>query len=246
METKQLSQDFLNAVAKFNYFTADNIPAHVLADKYFSEKYKTSDLAEIINRRGQFAIPSELETIEGIEVAKFANIREQKNSFSNEIELYYIDYSLIFIYFQKTKEVFQLSGFKGKYYLYAGNELIHETCGNLSYNQKEVFTKELDEPNQIGKFTFKKLDQWRVYCNEYLEALKKAKQHYDLTENESQNKIDEFVKALGYKAQVSQYQNKTMVNTKNFRVVFEISSNKRLYHTIQYTGDLESVLEFEK
>jgi hypothetical protein len=246
METKQLSQDFLNAVAKFNYFTADNIPAHVLADKYFSEKYNTSDLAEIINRGGRFAIPSELETIEGIEVAKFANIREQKKSFSKETELYYIDYSLIFVYFQKTKEVFELSGLKGKFYLYTGNELIHETCGNLSYHQKEVFTEELVKPNQIGKFTFKKLDQWRVYCNEYLEALKKAKQHYDSTENESQNKIDSFVKSLGEKAKVSQWQNKTEVYTKNFRVIFEISSNKRLYHTIQYTGDLESVLEFEK
>lgn len=238
MET---TEKMLKLAESYNYFTFDNIPQKVLSDKWFSER--------IDWKREQFdkmQIPEGLAKIQGIKVCIFAKISEQFTNVEKEHELYYIDNFYICIYSEKSNSLLQLMCNKDKYYLHPIYDIVNRLQMNTEYRQCEPFIKAIPEPNLIGVFTEKKVNDWIIYCNEYVAALVACSDFVNDKKATNEAKVQATIEALkGCK--VKKYNNTTYIETGLFNIVFELlDSGTYLSQKITYNGGLDGIIRYNE
>ena len=238
------SKEFLEQAAQFGYYTPDNVPEHIMNDPYFKGNF-----SNYLERYERESIPDGLMSIEGIQVCVFMKLRPQYKNFTEfrEVELYYCDYTNIFVFFNETKDFYMLTMYKNKFQLSELYEINNKLNLKLPYYIKEKCISNIKQPNKIGTFTFKKLNDWRMYCLEYVKALEFANIEIDNKKAKNEKIIEDFILSLNGKCEIRKYHNITEVNTKHFTITFELYDNgNSMSKKIIYCGSLENIATLEK
>ncbi len=129
-----------------------------------------------------------------------------------------------------------LQEYKGKYHLHP--EWQHERNSSFSYDTKRKLLKDLQEPNQIGVFTDKKINDWLEFCVEKVRILEEYEQVHKEKNAALLAEIEE-IKKLGT---FNEYDNQCTVNTVLFRI--ELTHNTKeawLFKEIRFNGGVDDV-----
>lgn len=207
-----------------NLYTASNVPStHAEAfASYNSNEYR-------VRNRDQHA---ELATKYGFEL--YYECR-QDTDYTGKVT-YYIEH----VYWLRVTEKGTVCMFrhnKGKFYFhpfYAYDRLV-------SYEQKRAFNFSVKEPNYIGVFTDKKVNDWLNYCDAYVAELNRVKAEVEGKQNSAKDKIEHFIKSVKG-AEVSRYKNRVNVETSKFRVEFTVHENGYLSENIEYRGNSTNLI----
>ena len=239
---KTITANFAKKASEYNYYTLENIPVNVLADEWFAKSY---DFKKELFAKN--SIPEGLESIPDIEVYAFAKVNEQfKNNFKDEAkehELYYIDHFYTLIYSEKLNLLCQLMNRNGKYYLFPLYDVVNKLHHKTSYEQRKPFLSQIKEPNMIGVFTAKKINDWLNYCIDYVAKCEECLNSVTNKSSENQKIIDETIKSLGG-CNVHKYNNSTEIQTPLFRITFELLDNGAyLRKKIEYTGTIGDIIK---
>jgi hypothetical protein len=218
-----MTQEQTNVAASFNLYTAENLPA--THKEYFNNHF----LGSYKEKRAK-----ELESIALAFSFKLYYECTQDTNHQGEVT-YYIEHT----YWIKESEngtLCMLGSNKGKFYLhpYYGHER------GLNYVQKGEYFNMPQEPNKIGVFSEKKVNDWVKYCDEYVQAIKEAKQRLEAKNKEASNAIESFIASLNNPS-VSRYSNRVSVETDLFRVVFELYESGYLSKKIEFKGGLNDI-----
>ena len=228
--------------AKFNLFTAENLP-----EVYKSPQYLNGSTFEYIGRVERDLqnniLPSDVlkEFIHGL----FFECKQQKRNFSEEIELYYIDHSYR-LFLTPAGNLAMLKHHKGKYTFFPYYSYHHKWY-NIEYNKrvKALEVAGVVEPQQIGVFTPKKVQSWLNYCDSYINCLYSFAAEAQ-TENEKiQQKINDFIEKSGGKASTWGNDPKiTTVDCKLFQVRFNhYERSQYMSHEVTFKGGFLDVLD---
>lgn len=237
----ELLDQMKELAAKYNYFMINEIPENVLVDKYFAENFQYEK-----NRFNNVNIPEGLLKCENIIFGVFAEVRQQLKSITKEHELFHIDNFKILIYSEKANCLLQLlKNNKDKYYLHPIYEVLNKLQINTSYEQRKPFINEIFEPNYIGVFTEKKINDWVEYCNQYINALQLCEDKIHSEKNANELIIQNTIDSLPY-AKVSKYHNTTDIETKLFRMRFNLLNNGAyLINQIEFKGSLNDIISLQ-
>jgi hypothetical protein len=232
----------LELAKEHNLFSIDNLPEYALNDGYFVERLDWHK-----ERASKHHIPEGLKDIKGITFGVFNEVRAQKYNNSDEVELYYIDWTYTLILVDGSQTVLQLIvDRKDKYWLYPLYSVINKLTHNLPNHKRQEAIKKLKEPNRIGVFTFKKLNDWNTHCIEYLQALENCKNEVNNIEQENRNKINKTIEALKDVSKVTTHTNRFWIETPNFEIRFELlDGGTYLKQEIQYKGGIDNLIKIE-
>lgn len=228
----------LEKAAKWGYYQFHNLPADALNDKWFKEKHINSnsfiapELPDYFNKCKY-------------EIGFFVEVRAQKNAFTGDIELWYID-SKAFLLFDDSLDfpvMLRKDSRTNKYSFYPVYPLVNRLQVNSNYRLREKFVKEVKEPHMIGVFTDKKVLDWINYCNEYITALENASDSIEKKKAENLAKIESVIESLpGCK--VTRGNGRTWVETKLFEITFELQeSGTYLKQDIKFRGNLSDIVK---
>jgi hypothetical protein len=228
-----MTTQFKQKASEYNMYQLENLPNEALKCNHFKSRldwYK--------ERFNKVEIPLGLLSIKDVEVGVFVEVR------INDTDLYYyVENYYILVFF--GGQVLRLRQDKNKYSIQPMFKDLNLLTRSTNHYQRQPFTDKVKEPNQIGVFTFKKINDWFNYSNEYLQALKDCNDHIFGKKSENQKVIDDTIKALP-NAKVSTYQNRTNIYCKMFDICFELLDNGAyLKQEINYKGGLENVLKIE-
>lgn len=237
----ELLDQMKELAAKYNYFMINEIPENVLADKYFAEHFQYQK-----DRFSNVNIPEGLLKCENIIFGVFGEVRQQFKSITKEHELFHIDNFRILIYSEKANCLLQLlKNNKDKYYLHPIYEVLNKLQHKTSYEQRKPFVNEIIEPNYIGVFTEKKINDWIEYCNQYINALQLCEDKIHSKKSTNELTIQSTIDSLPY-AKVSKYHNTTDIETKLFRIRFELLDNGAfLNKKIEFKGSLNDIISLQ-
>lgn len=221
--------------SKLNLFQFSDIPSEYISTQILSGS--TYNYSEKVNN--DYTLPSEL--LKNITHGLFWECRKQyKNSEPNEVELYYIDGSRLLFLTPKGNLV-RLCKTKDKYSFSLDYSYYHKVQ-NIDYYQREKAFKDsgLIEPNYIGVFTEKKINDWLNYCDAKNEIHEQIILSADSKNTEIEKEIQSFIDSV--KCKVSKWSDNTEVRTDLFTVVFTHSKKSQyLSKKITFTGELTDI-----
>lgn len=232
----------LNAeAAKFNLFTAENIPAIYTQPQVLNGS--TFEYASRIERDKQnYTLPSEIlkEFTHGL----FFECKQQKRNFSEEIELYYIDHSYT-LFLTPSGNLAMLRRHKDKYTFMPYYSYLHK-WQNYEYNKREKALKEagIVEPQQIGVFTAKKIENWLNYCDSYINCINSYAAEAQGENEKIEQQIKEFISKSGGTASIyGSDPTVTAVDCKMFQVRFNhYKRSQYMSHEVTFKGSLNDIL----
>jgi hypothetical protein len=233
------SKQFQNNAKAFNLYIKENVPTthtatQILNGREWSYKDKLNE---------SLILPSE--ELKKFKHDLFFECRTQLKNNSEEVELYYIERSqllfespegnLIMLWKHKNKFTF------GPYYGH------YREVQKISHYIREKAYKEsgLKEPQQIGVFTEKKINDWLKYCDELIKFNAELVKVHTSKNDDLMKEVEEFIKKS--KGRVSKYQNIIDIDTDNFRVRFTVQKDQNyISKQITFKGDLNTILELSK
>lgn len=229
----------LQLAAKYNYFQLSNIPAHILCDKWFSERFE--GYKAIFNSA---KIPDGLAVLKNVEVGIFAEILEEKNN-KGEHELYYCDNIYTLVFSPDCEVPLMLMSYKGKYYLHPIYSFDRVIQGVTTYEQRKPYLYKIAEPNRIGVFTERKIADWVAYCKAYIAACRQCTADLQSKEQENKKYIQSVIASLPG-AKVATHKNWTTIETKLFRIEFEIlNGGDYLSKKVEYKGTIADIIRLQ-
>ena len=228
----------LEKAAKIGYYQFENLPEHVKNNPYFKENYLNPEKWE------KWVAPDFFNTSK-YEIGMFAKVRTQYKNFSDEIELYYIDYFVILLFDDSLDFplIMKNDWRTKKYHFHPVYELINKLTLKISYEQQKPFLAEIKKPNKIGVFSDKKLADWVEYCREYVFALEKCNDTITGKKTENQKYIDSVVNSM-LGAKIDTHKNYTTIENKLFRIEFALLENGAyLQKKIEFKGAIEDIIK---
>lgn len=224
--------------AKYNYYTIDTIPEHIMNDPYFAAKIEY-EKRKLQNN----TVSDSLKTCKDMETGIFVKIREQFSNNTNDHELYYVEHSSILVYHQDASSLLQVLTYKGKQYLHPAFEVTLNF--NVSYDQQRDFMIKLNKPNYVGLWTDRKVTDWVQYCNGYCNALQACADSLSSQRSANELKIKGTIESLPG-AKVHTTGNYTSIDTRLFRIDFTLEDNGAYLQTkVQYRGTLEDIIQMQ-
>ncbi len=222
--------------AKYGYYNLGSLPEHVKNDKYFKDRPEWA--TEAFYDR---PIPEGLKALKTVQVGAFARVREQFNNDGSH-DLYYVDGFETLVLSEKTDMLLALRYYKGKYSLHPINRILITAQEGATYNQIRPYTDGLGEPNRIGVFTDRKINDWIDYCIAYVDACKKAAEALREKKQANLATVEDFIKSTSVK-NVQRNGKYTTVETNFFTVDFEMEDGGEYLRTkIRFEGDLETII----
>jgi hypothetical protein len=238
---KKINEKMLQIAASYNYFTPENLPENIKNDAYFADHY-----SHFYGRLNSVLIPEGLDLFPEFDICVFMAVRQNFKNMTNDHESYYLDNCYLCIYSEKHDLLLQVQSnnlTKGKYYLYPIYPMINKLQRFTSYDQRKPFLKDLKEPNNMGAFSVKKLNDWFAYCNDYITAHNKCNDFMNDKKAQNLAFIQETINSLPY-AKVQSYQDRIYITTPNFEIKFELCDNSTYLHQqIRFTGTLQTIIE---
>ena len=222
-----INSNFITAAALKGYYTIDNLPTEVNTNQWFKDRfewYKT--------QWERFVLP---ESLNFDNVGKFMKV-------DKEGDLYHMERIVILAFDgDNLRSVFS---YKGKYVMYPLSEDIYTYTKNIDNRDRP----NLKEPNGIGVFTAKKINDWLNYCSLYVAALKELSEKNQSKETKNRQIIEQFIsdiKKADPKVKVWNWSNEFRVETKNFDVTFKLlDKGTFLSKEIRFKGELSDIIKF--
>lgn len=223
--------------AEYNLYQIEDIPE--------THKNERFDWKIKINLK---EIPEFLKTMRGIEAGLFYECRVQyKNHFGDTpdpkiVDCYYIEQSYILIKSNNSENILMLNINKGKYYLHLYYGLMRKYNVVSSYIIYDA-AKQIKEPNLIGVFTEKKVQDWIEYCDKFIATNEAVLAEVNEKNKEIEDQINSFINDISG-CKVERYKSSTYVKTKLFDVIFEHNKEQKYLRTkIEFKGGLADVVK---
>ena len=225
--------------AELNLFTFGNIPTQWTKPQKLGDS--TFDYSEKVNNN--YTLPSEI--LYKYEHGLFWDCRKQLKNNSNEVELYYIERSQI-LFLSPKGNLVRLISYKGKYSFSPDYSHFREVERVSHYKRKDIYEKSgLKEPNNIGVFTEKKINEWLEYCDNLIDLNKSIVEGANDKNKQIEQQIENFINSV--KCNVQKWSNNTDVVTEHFRVTFTHDKQSQyLSKKIEFKGTLEDIQRIEK
>jgi hypothetical protein len=239
MKTKETLTQLQETCAKLSMYTYENIPKEWTNPQKL--KGNVYDYSGRIDNK--YTLPSEI--LDKYTHGLFWDCGKQfKNDNPTEVELYIIRHSTI-LFLSPNGNLIRLMEHKKKYY-FSLDYTHYRDVMHLSSRTKELALQAsgIVEPNYIGVFTDKKINEWFKYCDDIAELHKKMISESAEENKKIENKIQEFIDSV--KCDVHKWSDKVEVKTKHFVVTFtHEKSTQYLYHKISFNGTLQDIPEIE-
>jgi hypothetical protein len=223
--------------ANLNLFTFSDIPKEYTQKQILNGS--TFDYSERVNNN--FVLPSEI--LNKYEHDLFWECKKQyKNEAPAKVELYYIEHSRL-LFLSPKGNLLRLINNKGKFY-FSLDYSHYKDVQNVCWEQREKAKKEsgLIEPNYIGVFTEKKINDWLNYCDAEHELNKQIVFNAQDKNSQIEKEIQTFIDSV--KCNFSTYHDKTRVETQFFSVTFTHDKKSQyLSKEIRFNGKLEDVVK---
>jgi hypothetical protein len=220
----------LNQIAEsFGLYQVKDIPERY-KNQYFEHKVKI----------GNAEIPEFITKLENYESGLFYECR-QDTSYTGEI-IYYIDHSYVLVKKNDSDLILMLkSDYRSKKHSFYPYYNLVNKYNAINYEIRNSATKEIKEPNYIGVFTEKKVNDWFIYFEKYMQALESAFTEVQDKNKEIEDKIKAFISSVPG-CNVTTYQNKTFVKTDLFYVTFEHQKDQKYLSTkMEFRGSLGDI-----
>lgn len=111
-----------------------------------------------------------------------------------------------------------------------------------NYKQEEI-RKELKRPNRVGSWSEKKLADWLNYCDEYVEAMERAKDYVSQARDANLQRITDFIESVPG-CEVTRRDDKTWIDIpdQGFYLTFTLEKGESyMREDITYRGSLEDL-----
>lgn len=194
---------------------------------------------------GTQIIPEFMLTLPTYEVGLFYQCQIQDKGTAKEI--HYIEHSYIIVRRKDNDLLMMLKQERNnKYYLYPYYNYMHK-YHDIDYNLRNTATKGMNEPNHIGVFTEKKVNDWTEYCVKFIAAHENLLTSVNDKNTGIENEITDFIASV-QPCEVDKWQNRyTDVTTEHFKVRFEHFRDQNYLNTqITFKGTLKDIAELEK
>lgn len=231
------NQNLNTEAAKFNLCTFENLPNEYKGIQTLSESF-SRDYSEMF--KDSKPLPP-VGFPDSIPVYCYLELRKQYKNFTNEVELYYIDHS--YTIYETPKGRLALSRTtKGKtsFYPYYG---YFAKFQNIDYHLREELLKpfNLVEPNQIGKFTEKKVLDWLQYVDLYIDAMEQVLSQFEEKLNQKKSEFDSIIEQFkGCDITRSKEGNTCWIQTPLFYIVLELNPKTNyISKKIDYRGSIQ-------
>ena len=224
--------------AQYNLYLQSDLP------KEYKEYWDTR--MNEYNKGLKVTIPQFIVDNPNFETGLFFECRTQDEG--TEEEYKYIEHNFILVKRHGSDLICMLMENKGKYHLFPYYGQIREFNLNVSVDErKETYTLlQKVEPNQIGVFTEKKLNDWYDHCQLTVDTYRKKYEEISGKSEESKQIVLDFIEKLGDKCTVKQHKNWWAVETKHFYVDFTLDYRSGwLDKKIRFKGDLQSIIDIE-
>lgn len=225
--------------ASFNLYTGEDLPSIYKSEQKLGDS--VFNYSERINS-ATMDLPDSI--LNEFNPVLLFEAREQKRNFSDEIELYYIE-NFYTCFFTPNGNICLLRfNSKNKKYYFMPHYGHYREIQNIShYKRTELLSSyNLKEPQHIGKFTAKKINDWLNYCDLLISAQNEVVKLCDDKNYQIEREIADFCVSSG--GEVYKYASTTEVTLKNFIIRFDHNRNEQyLSKKITFNGDLNDVLE---
>lgn len=198
---------------------------------------------EYCRKDGGREIPDFLKNLQGYEVGNFFKCKIQDKGTPKE--LYFIEYHTEILLKKNGSDLLirlNEDTYRKKYTFYPYWDYLHK-YHNISYYKKQDALKNLKEPDQIGIFSEKKVEDWVKYCHDYIKIMDNLYNEVEEKNAVIEKDIQNFINSLeGCK--VSTYQNKTYIETDLFEIQFEhFKDQNYLSQNITFKGTLQDIVK---
>ena len=225
--------------AQYNLYLQSDLP------KEYKEYWDTR--MNEYNKGLKAVIPQFIADNPNFETGLFFECRIQDEG--TEKEHKYIEHNYILVKHRRSDLICVLkSNNKGKYYLYPYYGLVRKFISGVSSHEVGYVNGELSrtEPNYVGVFTEKKLNDWYDHCQLTVDLFKQKYEEVNGKSEESRQIVLDFIEKLGDKCTVKQHKNWWVVETKHFYVDFALDYQCGwLDKKIRFKGDLQSIIDIE-
>lgn len=231
-----------NTAKNFNLYTSEDLPKIYTQPQILNGS--TFDYSKNIND-AKLDLPDAL--LNNFKPVLLFEAREQKKNNSEDVELYYIEHSYTSFFTPNGNIVILRYDSRNKKYYFMPHYVYFRGVQNVEFSIRERAKNEIGikEPNYIGKFTDKKVNEWFKYCDDTIKLNEKIVSNNKDKNKEIESKIYDFALKSGGK--VSKYANTTEIEIKNFRVRFDHNKGSQFLSTkIDFNGTLEDVLKLLK
>ena len=217
---------------KFNLFTAENLPE--THKEYYDHMLKESSY-ELINNN----LPDFLNNYKGCEIGTFYKCNKDTD-YKGKIT-YYIERVYNLFRAPGSDYLLMLMNYKGKYYFHPFYNYWHKYHG-ISHTERNKVINGLKEPNKIGVFTDKKVNDWFLYCNDLMIAMEKLYNSHNSETNEIQSEVDNFCKRMQDAGARITGNNPYWIDTDLFAIRLTIHKDSNyLEKNVTYCGNLNQV-----
>ena len=227
-----MTNDFLTLAATKGYYIPETLTPEIINNEWFSERYNW-----YLKQYNSFKLP---------ETLKYENSGLFMKIDFSEKELISMDHLQILIF--DGVNIRMINCYKNKYYLHPLHSDLWEVRKNLDNRTRP----QLQEPNRIGVFTLKKLQDWFIYCDTYVEEYQKLSLDTLNKKSENLKIMNDFIDSL--KLVYPDAKEYTWNNGDNKSIethLFEVSFNLQdkgtyLQQRIKFKGSLNDILNIHQ
>lgn len=223
----------LNEVMKgFGYHNINDIPERLKTEfenRFSGSTYRDKDL----ENKKALLIP-----LKNFDAGVYVFERNQYKYNSNEVEYTYLEDWLTVAVMGKNYPCV-MGSVKEKSFFYILND-INRTC-SLKYDTLKTYIK-LSEPNRIGVFTDKKIQEWLNYCDEYQQAREVLRNEAATTLKANYSEVEKIAELLGTKLQ----KHETTIYLSNKDWYIKATTNKEnghIYWDIDFRGGVTGLIK---
>lgn len=171
---------------KFNLFTAENLPE--THKEYYDQMLKDNSY-----KLGSNNLPDFFKNYKGCEIGTFYECMKDTD-YQGKIT-YYIERAYNLFLAPDSNYLLMLMNYKGKYYFHPFYNYWHKYHG-IGNTERNKVINSLKEPNKIGVFTDKKVNEWFNYCADLMAAMENMYKLHNSQTNEIQSEVDTFCKRM--------------------------------------------------
>lgn len=217
--------------AVYDCYTAEDIP----------ERYRRED--SVI--RSERFIPELLLSTSGIEAGEFWCCKTETDHDGAKVYFVSPD-SYKFVKREDSEVILMLKTDRNKmYYFYPYYAQLFK-YREISEHVKAAALKGLIQPDYIGVFTQKKVNNWVDYYDKYMSYMESLLVEGNRKNQGITKQIEDFIEALP-KSKVERYENKTWVTSDPFLITFtHIKDRQYLQTEVVYKGTLNEIVMFQQ
>ena len=234
-------KNLLEVAKKLNLYTKENAPKILFETQTIKNSYKNFSV-NYMDKINSFKPMLKNEILDKFENALMFEFREQYKNNSDEVELYFVEHSHDCFLTPQNNIAILRHDYKTKKYYFAPYYSYFKDVQKVSHYKREQLKKEsLKEPNCIGVFTEKKVNDWLNFVDAEILQNLQIIEEADRLNASIEAEINDSINKL--KGEVSRYQDTTQIKTDKFIVSFKHEKKDcYLSKKVEFSGTIEDVL----